>query len=198
MPTGGRAQRGEMVATIESVIGTALAAAVERLPETSDDGLDPISKSAWIYVAQSQTRALPPAADGGSAYADLQRAFKDRSNLRQTTDILEWLQNSHALPHIEAAVIDDAAAATKIFEHRIMVQPPVKQWLEEIRADPRTLNGDARRNFALMERLWLESAGLNEMLVNKLSRACSASVSDGRKPSRTTIFLPGCRTWKKW
>src|ERR1700730_3812447 len=175
MPKGGRAQRDKMLATIASVTGNAIATTVERLPETPDDGLDPVSKSAWNFVAQKQSRALPPGADAGSAYANLQRAFDERSTLHKTSEILEWLQNAHALPHAEAAAIDDAAAATKIFEYRSMAQPGVRQWLEETPANPHTLDADARRNFALMERRWLESAGLDETLVNSLSRACSAS-----------------------
>jgi hypothetical protein len=164
-----------MIATIERVISNALAATVERLPEPPDDGLDPVNKSAWNYVAQEQSQALPPAAAAGSAYAKLQRAFDARSNVHQTIEVLEWLQNTHALPDADPAAPDDAAAAVRIFEYRSMTQPGVKEWLEEIRADPCTLDGDARRNFALMERLWLESAGLDETLVNNLSRACSAS-----------------------
>jgi carboxypeptidase Taq len=175
MPKGGRAQRDKMIATIESAIGKALTATTERLPETPDDGLDPVGKSAWNYAAQKQSQELPSAAKEGSAYVNLQRAFDERSNLHQTNEVLEWLQNSHVLPDPEAVAIDDAAAATKIFEHRSMTQPGVKQWLEQIRANPPTLDGDAGRNFALMERLWLESAGLDETLVNNLSRACSAS-----------------------
>jgi carboxypeptidase Taq len=122
-----------------------------------------------------KSEPLPPAAGAGTAYPNLQLAFDARSNLHQTIEVLEWLQNTHALPDAEAAAIDDAAAATRIFEHRSMTRPGLKQWLEEIRADPRPLDGGARRNFALMERLWLESAGLDETLVNNLSRACSAS-----------------------
>jgi len=175
MPKGGRAQRDKMIATIESVIGNALATTGEHLPETLDNGLDPVSDRAWNYVVQRQSQALPPAGDAGSAYANLQRVFDERSNLNQTIDILEWLRNSHALPHIKTGAMDDAVAATTIFAHRSLTQPGVKQWLEEIRTDPRTLDGYARRNFSLMERLWLESAGLDETLVNNLSRACSAS-----------------------
>jgi carboxypeptidase Taq len=193
MPKGGRAQRDKMIATIESVIRTAIAATEERLPETPDDALDPVSKSAWNYVAQKQSRPLPPAAGASSAYANLQRAFDACSNLHQTIDILEWLQNSHVLPHTEAVAIDDALAATKIFEQRSMAQPGVKQRLEEIRTDPGTLEGDAQRNFVLMERLWLESAGLNETLVNNLSRACSASGrawEEARPRSDFSAWLP--------
>jgi hypothetical protein len=99
MPKGGRPQRDKMIATIESAIANTLAITVERLPETRDDGVDPVGKSAWNYVAQKQSQALPPAADAGSAYANLQRAFDERSNLHQTIEVLEWLQNTHALPH---------------------------------------------------------------------------------------------------
>jgi Carboxypeptidase Taq (M32) metallopeptidase len=182
-----------MIATIERVIGNAVAATVERLPETPDDALDPVSKSAWTYVAEEQSQALLRASDAGSAYANLQRAFDERSNLHQSTEVLEWLRHSHALPQIAAAVIDDAAAATKIFEHSSVAQPAVKQWLEEIRPDPSTLKGDDRRNFALMDRLWLESAGLDETLVNNLSRACSASGrawEEARPRSDFSAWLP--------
>jgi carboxypeptidase Taq len=175
MPKGGRAQRDKMVATIERVIGNALLATKERLPESPDDELDPVSKSALKYVVLKQSQALPPPANEGSAYDNLQRAFDERSNLHQTNELLEWLQNAHALPDPEAMAIDDATAATKIFEHRSMSQPAVRQMLEEIRTDPSALESSARRNFELMERLWLESAGLDETLVNNLSRACLAS-----------------------
>jgi carboxypeptidase Taq len=74
-----------------------------------------------------------------------------------------------------------------------MTQPCVRQWLEEIRADPSTLDDAARRNFALMERQWLESAGLDETLVNNLSRACSASGrvwEEARPRSDFSAWLP--------
>jgi carboxypeptidase Taq len=62
MPKGGRAQRDKMIATVESVTGNALATTAERLPETPDNGRDPVSKSAWHYVAQknrNRCRLLP-------------------------------------------------------------------------------------------------------------------------------------------
>jgi Zn-dependent M32 family carboxypeptidase len=70
MPKGGQAQRDKMIVTIESMIGNALATTVERLPETLDEGLDPVSKSAWNYVAQKQLRVFPPASGAISRQSD--------------------------------------------------------------------------------------------------------------------------------
>jgi len=175
MPKGAASQRAKMIATLDTLINDALANTRDRLPETPDDGLDHISRKGWVSVAQHQSQAPKSAAETSSAYANLQRVFDQRSNLNQTRELLDWIRSSHTLLGIETSTIDSAAAATAIFMHRCMAQSQIKQWLDEVRANPGALDATQQRNFALMVRLWLESADLDEKLVDSLSRAHAAS-----------------------
>jgi carboxypeptidase Taq len=127
-------------------------------------------------VAQKQSQPIPPAPLPSSAYDRLRHVFDAGSDLLQTAGgILDWIHLTHALPQVSDTVIDEAKAAAEIFMHRNLSQPAVKQWIGDVRAHSGDLDAIARRNFALMEKLWQESAGLDEGFVNDLSLACSVS-----------------------
>jgi carboxypeptidase Taq len=180
IPKGARAQRDKMIATLESVIGDALAATAERLPQTSAV-LDPVSQRAWEYVAQKQAQGSTLVPDAHSAYENLKRAFDRRSNLSQTSELLSWAQQTQAPSDAFNAVLEDGMAAVAVFMHRALAQPKVRRWIEEVRASRDTLEDIGQRNFSLMDRQWMESAGLDEKLVEDLSRARSAGFTAWQK-----------------
>jgi len=122
MPKGARAQRDKMITTLESVIGDALAATAERLPETSGV-MDPVSQRAREYVAQKQAQGSTPVPDANSAYENLKRAFDRRSNLSQTSEFLSWVQQTQAPSDAFNAVLEDGMAAVAVFMHRALAQP---------------------------------------------------------------------------
>src|SRR3984885_5342630 len=187
MPSGARAQRDKMIATVENAIGEALAASNGRLPETPT-GLDPVSQRAWEYVAQKQAQGTMPVPEASSAYENLKRAFDQSSDLSQASELLSWVQQTQAPSDALNAVLEDGMAAARVFRHRALAQPKVKQWIEDVRSDRDLLDDAGQRNFLLMEHQWMEAAGLDEKLVEELSRAKSAGFNAWKKAKPESDF----------
>jgi carboxypeptidase Taq len=187
MPRGARAQRDKMIATVENAIGEALAATNGRLPETPT-GLDPVSQRAWEYVAQKQAQGTMPIPEASSAYENLKRAFDQSSDLSQASELLSWVQQTQAPSDALNAVLEDGMAAASVFTHRVLAQPKVKQWIEDVRSHRDAVDDAGQRNFLLMEHQWMEAAGLDEKLVEELSRAKSAGFNAWKKAKPESDF----------
>jgi carboxypeptidase Taq len=93
------------------------------------------------------------------------------------------------LPDVKPSTVDDAAAATAVLKHRSITQLRVQKWLDEVRTNRDALGATEQRNFELMERLWVESAGLDEALVEEFSRAQAASTRAWEEAKPNSDFL---------
>ena len=181
------------------------------MDNTSDNALLNLAKARDILLLESSThmpygakqqrtrllRALDSIIDNAekssfshqsySDYDNLKHVFDTLYNLSQAGEILDWLQQTHALPQVNEMDIDAAITAAGIFMHRALVAPQIKHWLESV-GESQT-DDIAKCNIELMQRQWMESAGLEEALVAELSQASSASFAVWEKAKPNNDFF---------
>ena len=75
-----------------------------------------------------------------------------------------------------------------VFMHRALAQPKVKQWIEDVRPTATLLMTQGSVISSLMEHQWMEAAGLDEKLVEELSRAKSAGFNAWKKAKPESDF----------
>ncbi len=185
MPPGAKKQRAHMLQELEDIIDATVsgAMAASHQPQIAD----PVSWDAWAYVQQRMSNAIAVPAMPSSGYAHLQTRFDRLHALSQCGEILEWIQQTHALPAVSDVALDEAITSISVFVHRLLAAPQMKEWLAEAGKETQG-NAEAAGNLALMRQRWMESAGMEEALVAELSRACSTSFATWEEAKPASDF----------
>lgn len=194
MPADAHRQREHYIAIFNEIISNALANTPERLPDTMPEKMDDISSNAWRFVAETQEYPIATDLNGQSAYQKLEHTFAQRKILMHSGNLIEWMLAAKGIMEdADADTMGAAHSAIKLYEQRVIAQPATQPWLEEA-ANDTSLDEAQRRNLELMQKIYLERAGLNENLARRCTEAAQASERAWRKArsndGNTDSWLP--------
>jgi len=173
MPPQGVAQRGKLIATIDTLLDDALYKIKDdaglRVPEPT--GLDETTSRAWNHLRERQSSGnLAANTYEGTAYQKLKKAFEERNVLDWSIEISDWhdILNLAKLP---TQVIADAEQGIRAFMHKAATRTEIGSWIQEVKDGGGLPSPDDARNFALMERIYEENTCLTPKLIADLVTA---------------------------
>jgi carboxypeptidase Taq len=119
------------------------------------------------------------------AYRKLESLFARLSHLDQATGFLQW-DMSAVMPEGGAASRGDQLATMKSLSHEMLTAPATRELLDAAAGEE--LDPWQRANLDEMRRDWLHAAAVPTMLVESLSKACSACEMTWRKARPQSDF----------
>lgn len=126
------------------------------------------------------------------AYQSLENHFRDIAQLGQVLHLLYW-DSVVIMPKDAAHLREGQTSLIEKLMHEKLIDPYVKEWLDEAESDTSSLDEWQQANLFRMKHDWLHAAGVEPTLVEaraKLSMKCELAWQNARKANDFATIAP--------